>query len=80
MVAQPEDLYIPPITKICSSFAEAKEFFDKLGGVSYFDTDKQPPQPPQPPPPRPDRTFDDRVIKVDRPVQWPPPPPERQGE
>ncbi len=30
-------LYITPITKIHSTFAEAKEFFDKYGGVSLFD-------------------------------------------
>jgi hypothetical protein len=36
-----DNLYIPPITKIYSSFAEAKEFFDKLGGVTYFETAKR---------------------------------------
>lgn len=41
MAPQSDNLYIPPITKIYSSFAEAKEFFDKLGGVTYFDTDKR---------------------------------------
>ncbi len=35
-----EPFYIPPTTKICSNFNEAKEFFDKLGGVTYFDRDK----------------------------------------
>src|SRR5579864_8038458 len=29
--------YIEPITKIHSTFAEAKEFFDKYGGVSLFE-------------------------------------------
>lgn len=31
------DKYIKPITKIHSTFAEAKDFFDKFGGISIFE-------------------------------------------
>lgn len=41
MARQFDNLYILPITKIYSTFPETKEFFDKLGGVTYFDTDKR---------------------------------------
>src|SRR6266700_85270 len=41
MAPQSDNLYILPITKVYSSFTEAKEFFDKLGGVACFDTDKR---------------------------------------
>ena len=33
----PKDIYIQPITKIHTTFAEAKEFFDKFGGVTIFE-------------------------------------------
>ena len=32
-----KDIYIQPITKVHSTFAEAKEFFDKFGGVTIFE-------------------------------------------
>ncbi len=35
-----EGFYITPITKIYSNFTEAKEFFDKLGGVAHLETEK----------------------------------------
>src|SRR5437899_12813307 len=32
--------YVTPITKIHSTFREAKEFYDKYGGISLFDDGK----------------------------------------
>ncbi len=34
-------IYIDPITKIHSSFAEAKEFYDKFGGLTFLDEKKR---------------------------------------
>ncbi len=33
----PKAIYIQPITKVHSTFAEAKEFFDKFGGITIFE-------------------------------------------
>ena len=35
-----EAFYITPITTVYSNFAEAKEFFDKQGGVGYCEREK----------------------------------------
>src|ERR1051326_6378369 len=35
-----EFLSITPIIKVYSAFSEVREFFDKMGGVSYFETDQ----------------------------------------
>jgi KaiC/GvpD/RAD55 family RecA-like ATPase len=34
-------MYITPLTKICSTFAETKEFFTEYGGVSFFGADNR---------------------------------------
>jgi len=34
-------MYITPITKIHSTFVEAKEFYDKFGGIVIFDDEKR---------------------------------------
>lgn len=36
-----KDIYIEPITKVHSTFAEAKEFFDKFGGVTIFEDEER---------------------------------------
>ncbi len=36
-----QDGYISPITKVHSTFAEAKEFFDKFGAITFFDDEEK---------------------------------------
>ncbi len=36
----PKDIYIQPITKVHTTFAEAKEFFDKFGGLAIFEDEE----------------------------------------